>query len=202
MWRRRSSSDPSYKPEKEITLEFHHGDAGQRRPSFTRNSQWRRIEPTVRRARRTFMAKTIYLVANGDLRPSANQKCWPVQAEVEAAVIAAIRAQGHEVRRGHDYDPGQEAWLHRQPEARHRSVPHHSRKMRRWWWWKRSGNTASICWRACCITRARSSPSPIGAAVARPGRPAQSQRLAAQGRQGFRHAVERGFHGSLSFSMV
>ncbi len=52
-----------------------------------------------------FVAKTIYLVANGDLRPSANQKCWPVQAEVEAAVTGAIRARGHEVKRGHDYDP-------------------------------------------------------------------------------------------------
>ena len=39
------------------------------------------------------MSKTIFLVANGDLRPSANQKCWPVQAEVEAAVIAAIKAE-------------------------------------------------------------------------------------------------------------
>ena len=52
-----------------------------------------------------FVAKTIYLVANGDLRLSANQKCWPVQAEVEAAVTGAIRARGHEVKRGHDYDP-------------------------------------------------------------------------------------------------
>ena len=51
------------------------------------------------------MTKTIYLVANGDLRLSANQKCWPVQADVEAAVIAAIKSEGHEVRRGHDYDP-------------------------------------------------------------------------------------------------
>ncbi len=51
------------------------------------------------------MGKTIFLVANGDLRPSANQKCWPVQAEVEAAVMGAIRAEGHEVTRGHDYDP-------------------------------------------------------------------------------------------------
>ena len=51
-----------------------------------------------------FVAKTIYLVANGDLRLSANQKCWPVQAEVEAAVTGAIRARGHEVKRGHGYD--------------------------------------------------------------------------------------------------
>src|ERR1700722_14342517 len=51
------------------------------------------------------MGKMIYLVANGDLRLTANQKCWPVQAEVEAAVTEAVHAEGHEVTRGHDYDP-------------------------------------------------------------------------------------------------
>ena len=50
------------------------------------------------------MSKTIHLVANGDLRLSANQKCWPVQADVEEAVTKAIRARGHEIKRGHDYD--------------------------------------------------------------------------------------------------
>ena len=50
------------------------------------------------------MNKTIYLVANGDLRLAANQKCWPVQADVENAVITAVRAEGHEIRRGHEYD--------------------------------------------------------------------------------------------------
>jgi hypothetical protein len=50
------------------------------------------------------MSDVIWLVANGDLRLAANQKCWPVQAQVEAAVTAAIRDCGHEVRRGHDYD--------------------------------------------------------------------------------------------------
>jgi L-fucose isomerase-like protein len=48
--------------------------------------------------------KTIYLVANGDLRLSANQKCWPVQVEVEDAVTKAVRARGYGVRRGHEYD--------------------------------------------------------------------------------------------------
>jgi len=46
----------------------------------------------------------IVMVANGDLRLSANQKCWPIQAQVETAVMAAIRHLGHEVRRGHEYD--------------------------------------------------------------------------------------------------
>lgn len=50
------------------------------------------------------MADTIYLVANGDLRPAANRNCWPAQAEAEAAVIRAVKAKGRAVRRAHDYD--------------------------------------------------------------------------------------------------
>jgi hypothetical protein len=46
----------------------------------------------------------VFLVANGDLRLSANQKCWPVQVEVESAVTTAIGDLGYEVRRGHEYD--------------------------------------------------------------------------------------------------
>ena len=46
----------------------------------------------------------IYLVANGDLRPAANRNCWPVQAEVESAVIAAVESFGGTVTRAHDYD--------------------------------------------------------------------------------------------------
>ena len=33
---------------------------------------------------------TIYLVANGDLRLSANQKCQEAQAAMEAQIVAAI----------------------------------------------------------------------------------------------------------------
>jgi len=51
------------------------------------------------------MAETVYLVASGDLRLSANQVCWPAQARAEEAVTAAIRANGREVRRAHPYDP-------------------------------------------------------------------------------------------------
>lgn len=46
----------------------------------------------------------IILIASGDLRPSANRKCWPAQRQAEEAVTAAIRRQGCEVRRGHPYD--------------------------------------------------------------------------------------------------
>src|SRR5439155_26251730 len=51
------------------------------------------------------MSHPVILVANGDLRLSANQKCWPAQERAEEAVMAAIRAEGGEVRRGHAYDP-------------------------------------------------------------------------------------------------
>ncbi|MBL8233132.1 MAG: fucose isomerase [Bryobacterales bacterium] len=47
----------------------------------------------------------IILIANGDLRLSANRVCWPAQQEAEQAVIAAIEKLGHKVRRGHSVDP-------------------------------------------------------------------------------------------------
>jgi L-fucose isomerase-like protein len=43
------------------------------------------------------------MIANGDLRQSANQVCWPAQAEVEAAVVRAFAAEGKTVRRAHPY---------------------------------------------------------------------------------------------------
>ncbi len=49
-------------------------------------------------------AKTVYLIANGDLRLSANVECWPEQARMEAALAAAVRAEGGKVVRAHAYD--------------------------------------------------------------------------------------------------
>src|ERR1017187_9383668 len=51
------------------------------------------------------MPEPIYLIANGDLRLSANQNCWPAQAKVEEAVMAGVRREGREIKRGHAYDP-------------------------------------------------------------------------------------------------
>ena len=53
------------------------------------------------------MPDAIYLLASGDLRLSANQKCWPAQAEMEAALGAAFAAEGREVRRAHPFDDSQ-----------------------------------------------------------------------------------------------
>jgi hypothetical protein len=45
----------------------------------------------------------VVMIASGDLRQSANQVCWPAQAEVEAAVTRAFAAEGKTVRRAHAY---------------------------------------------------------------------------------------------------
>src|SRR5579872_5408366 len=47
--------------------------------------------------------KHVYLVASGDLRLSANQKCWPAQKEMEEALTRAIEAEGYQVVRAHPY---------------------------------------------------------------------------------------------------
>jgi L-fucose isomerase-like protein len=48
-------------------------------------------------------AKQVQLVASGDLRLSANQKCWPAQAEMERNLGASIAAAGFELVRAHPY---------------------------------------------------------------------------------------------------
>src|SRR5215831_6835312 len=51
------------------------------------------------------MPDTVVVIANGDLRLSANQRCWAAQAQAEEIVMSAIRREGREVRRGHVCDP-------------------------------------------------------------------------------------------------
>lgn len=48
-------------------------------------------------------AKDVVLVANGDLRLSANQKCWPAQQEMEAALSRAVEACGYRLVRAHSF---------------------------------------------------------------------------------------------------
>lgn len=49
--------------------------------------------------------KTVLLVANGDLRLAANQKCWPAQEAMEQQLASALAATGYELVRAHPYDP-------------------------------------------------------------------------------------------------
>jgi L-fucose isomerase-like protein len=49
--------------------------------------------------------KTVLLVASGDSRQSANETCWPAQAEMERKLGAAVSAHGHTLVRAHRYKP-------------------------------------------------------------------------------------------------
>jgi hypothetical protein len=49
-------------------------------------------------------ARQVYLMANGDLRLSANQQCWPEQARMEAILTDTLKTEGWRVVRAHPYD--------------------------------------------------------------------------------------------------
>lgn len=44
---------------------------------------------------------TVYLVASGDLRPSANKQCWPAQRDMEQALQVAVEEHGYQINRAH-----------------------------------------------------------------------------------------------------
>ena len=48
----------------------------------------------------------IFLIASGDSRLSANQTCWPAQADMERKIIAAFAAEEVTIKRAHPYDEG------------------------------------------------------------------------------------------------
>jgi hypothetical protein len=50
--------------------------------------------------------KDVVLVSSGDLRPAANETCWPAQEALEQGFTAACAKLGVAARRGHAYDPG------------------------------------------------------------------------------------------------
>ncbi len=58
--------------------------------------------PTQRRTPR-LKSKTVLLLANGDLRLSANQKCWPAQAEMEQSLTSAVNNAGYDLVRAHAF---------------------------------------------------------------------------------------------------
>ena len=47
----------------------------------------------------------IAMIASGDLRPSANETCWPAQHEMETQLAAAISRLGGKVERAHPFKP-------------------------------------------------------------------------------------------------
>jgi hypothetical protein len=47
--------------------------------------------------------KCVYLVANGDLRQTANEKCWPAQAAMEKHLAEVVASFGYKLVRAHPY---------------------------------------------------------------------------------------------------
>ncbi len=47
--------------------------------------------------------QTVYLVASGDLRLSANQVCWPAQEAMENQIFEAVKREGVKIKRAHPY---------------------------------------------------------------------------------------------------
>jgi hypothetical protein len=48
---------------------------------------------------------TVYLVASGDLRLSANQQCWAAQEAMEKQIFSAVKREGVTIKRAHPFDP-------------------------------------------------------------------------------------------------
>jgi hypothetical protein len=53
---------------------------------------------------RANISKKVWLVANGDLRLSANQKCWPEQEKMEAVLAKGLKKERWSVVRAHGFD--------------------------------------------------------------------------------------------------
>ena len=49
--------------------------------------------------------KTLLLIANGDLRLSANQNCWAEQEAMETELCKLAKSMGYTILRAHAYDP-------------------------------------------------------------------------------------------------
>src|SRR5882762_5882973 len=55
-------------------------------------------------APRALNPRHVYLMSNGDLRLSANQKCWAEQARMENVLGKTLRSEGWKVVRAHPFD--------------------------------------------------------------------------------------------------
>ena len=129
----------------------------------------------------------VVLVANGDLRQSANEVCWAAQAGLERMLTEAFLEEGIKLRRAHPVDPvlkhgfihsqrmGMDVFEHIHPDA--------------------PIVVAEAVWQySYHVLAGLSDPSrphshgrQLVRPVARPGGHAESERLPAQGRRAFQH---------------
>ena len=58
--------------------------------------------PKIEKPKKT-KSKQVLLVANGDLRETANRVCWEAQQAMEAQLATAVKACGYELVRAHPF---------------------------------------------------------------------------------------------------
>lgn len=73
-------------------------------PFFFRPETMKKSKPAPK-SKKPAKAKTIVLVASGDLRQSANETCWPAQAAMEKQLAQAVASLGGKLVRAHPYKP-------------------------------------------------------------------------------------------------
>ena len=143
------------------------------------------------------MTSKIQMVASGDLRPSANETCWPAQQDMEAKLTAAIARLGGTVVRAHPYKPAlKHGFIASQKEGLEVFRRHRSRCAAD----RRRSRVAVFAARPAGPCRPQGTDPhrrQLVGDLARPRRPPQSQRLADQGRRRLFVAVEREFRGRL-----
>ena len=67
-------------------------------------SDWKRIFLLYMSCSQKLKAKQVYILANGDLRLSANRVCWKEQSRMEQVLSKAIKEEGWSVIRAHNFD--------------------------------------------------------------------------------------------------
>ena len=136
----------------------------------------------------------IYLLASGDLRESANRVCWPAQEAMEKALTGAMAKLGAEIVRAHHYDPERgHGFLSSQRMGldTFRDLPPDAPVVVAQSVWQYSHHVLPglITHKGPILTVANWSGH-----VAGPGRHAQPERLAHQGRRQVLDALERGLY--------
>ena len=130
------------------------------------------------------MPHPVILIASGDLRPAANQLCWPAQKAVEDAVSEQIRKLGHEVATRAILSTPKKVTDSSTASATEWKYSGTFPAMPRLWSWKPYGNTAIT---SCPDSSTHRGSDPHGCELERPmartGGHAEPQRLAYQSRR-------------------
>src|SRR5688500_9446747 len=142
----------------------------------------------------TLRPNEAFLIASGDLRLSANQTCWPAQADMERQIVEAFASEGVTVKRAHPYDETVKhgfIWNQRMGMDVFKSIPSEAPLIVAVAVWQYSYHVLAGLrdHRGPILTIANWS----GQAVARIGWPAESKWVSDEDAGQIQHNLERGF---------